>query len=360
MTRDVIMRLCGVLLFLLATGNVALAQVASDYYNKPSQELFESVSQESTFVHRGGFLPCYKCVRQWAKENRDKYNFLSVACSDSFGIVRVTSSFDCQYLHGGNRPGMLTACNLILTSCSNSLKIGFADLKSRDCGALWRISIEKELVHLISLLPDSVPSPSNPVAAVHIYRGLGYPGIVDSIFDAIRADSIAHADSLFHAHISDSIAALGRIASAVDADSAAGIFAAAHREIDSIGIVVHKDSVEEQNLAAIIFKGQPVLKGKNVTTDAKLDCLVFFLSNKLRTVEQVKAYLVCLEKLCNDQMALYYAARKVVSPEQKYLCVLYYKKLQGDYGKVQAMLYKLENGKREISSPVESERLAPR
>src|SRR5271157_2061259 len=343
------MRLSGVSLFLLATGSVAFGQVASDYYNKPSQELFESVSQESTFVHHGGFFPCFKSVLQWAQKNREKYNFLSVTSVDSLGIVRVTSSFDCQHLHSVNRPGLLTPCNLILTSRSNSLAIGFADLKSRDCGVLWRVSIEKELVRLISLLPDSVPSPSAPVAR-HLYRGLGYPGSVDSIFDAIRADSIAHADSVFQAHISDSIAALAQTAAAVDVDTTA------RRETDSIGVVVRKDSVEEHKQAAAIFKDNPVLKGKEVTTDAKLDCLVFFHSNKLRTVEQVRTYLVCLEKLFNDGMSFYYAARKMVSPDQKHLCLLSYKKLQGDYGKVQAMLYRMEGGDREMPRPVGRER----
>jgi len=340
---------------LASLAHMASGQVASDYYNKPSQELYESVSQESTFVHRAGFLPCFKSVLQWARRNRDKYNLLSVTSTDSLGMVRVTSTIDCQPLFGSRRAGAITECNLILTSCTNSLKIGFADLKSKDCGALWRVSIEKELVHAISLLPDSVASPAVS-ATIHVVRGLGYTKGIDSIFDAIRADSIARSDSIFHAHVVDSIAALSRKDN--DLDSAANAQIETRRaQTDSISAVVQKDSVDEQKRAATIFEGQPVLKGKNVTTEAKLDCLVFFLSNRLRTKEQVKAYLQSLEKLCSDEMCLYFTARNVVSPDQKYLCMLYYKKMQSDYGKVQAMLLKMEPAGIVKPSPVENVRM---
>jgi hypothetical protein len=269
---------------------------------------------------------------------------------DSLGIVRVTTTVDCQPLFGGHRAESIVECNLIITTFTNSLKIGFADLKSKDCGALWRVSIEKELVHAISLLPDSVASPTvSP--ATHVARGLGYTKGIDSIFDAIRADSIARSDSIFHAHVVDSIAALSRKDTEPDSAAARAETASERARTDSLEVVVHNDSIEEQKRAEVIFRGQPILKGKKVTTDSKLDCILFFLSNRLRTSEQVKTYLNSLEKLCSDEMSLYFAARNVVSPDQKYLCMLYYKKMQSDYGKVQVMIARVENPGMDIDMP---------
>ncbi len=354
------MRLPGVLLLLLAMPFPVVGQVASDYYNKPTQELFATVSEESTFVHRAGFEPCFHGVLQWARKNRTKYNFLSVAAVDSLGIVRITSTFDCQSLFGPRRPGSLTECNLILTSSSNSLKIGYGDLKSRDCGALWRVSIQKELVSMISLLPDSTPSPAAP--ASYVSRGVDYTKGVDSIFEKIRADSIARADSVLQAQVKDSIAGLTSIGPDEDTNSVDDetVSPADQAATDSIGAVVSRDSIVERKQAWLMFKGQPNLEKKKVDIETKLECIVFLLSNKMRKPECALTYLESLRKLSFDLESLYYAARKTVPPEEKYLCVLYYKKQQTECGKVQDLIEKIEDAHAEMPEPVVNRRLIAR
>ena len=317
---------------LLIFASIVCGQVASDYYNKPQQELFASVSQESTYVHKAGYTSCYKMVRQWAFENRDKYNFVSVASLDSFGIVRVTSSFDCQSLFGSKDKKIIADCNLILTSCSGCLKIGFADLKYRACGALWRASITKELISRISVLPDSI---ATPVASVtHLSRGVDYTSSVDSIFEAIHKDSLAQAK-----RVSDSLASVATAVSAkTTTDSSAGEdISSAQKVVDSLQVLVTVDSSAELDQAKKIFKGQLTLKGK-VALSTKLECLDFLLSHKLRTEEQAKAYLTTLKQLYSDRQALYYAVRVIVPDAQKYLCVLYYKKAMEDCGRIQVLL----------------------
>jgi len=314
---------------LLIFASIVCGQVASDYYNKPQQELFASVSQESTYVHKAGFSPCYKMVRQWAYENRTKYDFLSVTSLDSIGIVRVTSSFDCQNLFGSKDKKIIADCNLILTSCSGCLKIGFADLKYRACGALWRSSITKELISKISALPDSIATPV--VAVAHLSRGIDYTSSVDSIFEAIHKDSLAQAK-----RISDSLASVAvAVSSKTTTDSQD--MGRAQRTADSLQVLVTVDSSVELDQARKIFKSQLTLKGK-IDLSTKLECLDFMLSHKLRTEEQAKAYLTTLKQLYSDRQALYYAVRVIVPDAQKYLCVLYYKKAMEDCGRIQVLL----------------------
>jgi hypothetical protein len=315
------------IIFMLALVNLSSGQVASDYYNKPhQQELFASVSQESTFVHKAGFLACFNSVYNWANKNRNKYGFLSVTSNDSLGIVQVTSTFDCQTLVSNNHPGTLSTCNLILTSCTNALKIAYADLKSRDCAALWRISIQKELVHMIAAIPDSVATVARP--APHISRGLVITRGIDSIFAKIKEDSIAQARA-------DSIAAIPKVVIR-DTEPIVNL-AAACIATDSISLIVERDSIAENKQAAVIFKGQLNLK-VDVSLDTKLECLTFLCAHKLRTTDQVETYLVCLKKLYDDKRLLYYAARETVPENKRYLCVLYYKKMQKECSKVQNMM----------------------
>ena len=320
-----------ILVFFLVS--LVSAQVASDYYNKPQQELFASVSQESTYVHKAGFTPCYKMVRQWAYENRDKYDFLSVASLDSLGIVRVTSSIDCQNLFGSKKLGVVAECNLILTSCSGSLKIGFADIKHKECGALWRGSITKELISRIAVLPDSVATPI--VAVAHVNRGVDYTSSVDSIFEAIHKDSLAQARKVL-----DSLASVAKVVVAkTTTDSSQEGLSGAQRVADSLQVSVSVDSSAELEQARRIFKSQLTFKGK-VSLSTRLECLDFLLAHKLRSPDQAKAYLVTLHQLYSDKQALYYAARVTVLDDQKYLCVLYYKKAMEDCGRIQVQLDK--------------------
>lgn len=305
------------------------SQVASDYYNKPQQELFASISQESTYVHKAGFLPCFNSVYNWANKNRVKYNFLSVSSNDSLGIVRVTSIIDCQVL--SSRSTQVT-CNLIVTSCSSALKIGFADLKSKEsCGTLWRVSIVKELVHIVTILPDSIITPV--VSIPHISRGLldsGYLVSFDKALAKVRVDSLRVIDSI---RLGDSISRVAVSKDSVEEPS----MAVAQRTVDSISDVISRDSIIEYKMALVMFKHQLDLK-RSVSVEIKLECLEFLIRHNLRTSSQVEEYLTCLGKFCSDKQALYYAARLVVSPSQKYMCVRYYKKAQDVSGKVQSFL----------------------
>jgi hypothetical protein len=319
-----------ILLFMLSIGCLVHGQVASDYYNKPNQELYASVSQESTFVHKAGVLPCFKSVVQWAYKNREKYNFLSVAHIDSFGIVRITSRIDCQSLVSNVRPGAVTDCNLILTSCTNSLKIGFADLKSRDCGYLWRVSISKELVRLVSTLPDSIATVVSK--APHMSRGVDCSKSIDSIFEAIKLDSI---------RVADSVASATKSVSVPDTDTTTVNLAAPQMALDSIILLVSVDSVEERKQASVIFKRQLNLNDKKLSFETKIACLEFLIARKLRPLDLMERYLVVLKKLCSDKQAMYWAARVVVLPEQKYKCFRYLKCAQEECGTVQRLIDKI-------------------
>ena len=307
---------------------LSYGQVASDYYNKPQQELFASVSQESTYVHKAGFIPCFQSVYNWANNNRAKYNFLSVSSNDSLGVVRVTTVLDCQSLT--SLPTQATY-NLIITSCSGALKIGFAELKTKACGVLWRISITKELIHAVAVLPDSVAT--SVVKVPHISRGLldsGYLVDFDKALERARADSVHSADSI---RLADSVLKI----QVVEDNETAVSTVAAQLAVDSISDLVTKDSIAERGQALIIFKHQLDLK-KQVSVETKLECLEFLIRNNLRSPAQIDTYLTCLSKLCSDKQDLYYAARLTVTPEQKYMCVRYFKKAQDVSSKVQAML----------------------
>jgi hypothetical protein len=309
-------------------GCLVQGQVASDYYNRPQQEMFASVAQESTYVHKAGFLPCFSSVYNWANKNRAKYNFLSVTANDSLGIVRVTSAFDCRNLFGDSTRHDSSVCNLIITSFSGNLKIGFADIKSKQsCGALRRISIQKEIVHIVSLLPDSV---ATVVKAPRVSKGIGDTGYLSSFDIAlakVKADSIKSADST---RVVDSVAKIVIISSNTPSVSPVD----AQRVVDSIALIFNRDSVAERQQALLIFKKQLDLN-KPVSVDTKLECLDFLIGHNFRTVAQVQDYLIYLSKLCQDRVDLFYAARLIVIPEQKYLCVRYFKKAQNEYSKVQ-------------------------
>lgn len=109
------------------------------------------------------------------------------------------------------------------------------------------------------------------------------------------------------------------------------------RIVDSIVDIVSKDSVEEYGKAVLMFKGQLNLK-KSVSVEIKLSCLEFLIRYDLRRSDQVTSYLTCLSKLCKDRQDLYYNARQIVDPGQKYLCMGYFKRAQAEYGKIQEIL----------------------
>jgi len=304
-------------------------QTASDYYNKPIHEVLAKVYQESTYVHSKGYISCSNGIYTWADKNRVKYKFLSVTPSDSTGVIRLTSIFNCRNITGDTSKLVDTSvCNLVITSCSNSLRVGCADYVSCiGCGALQRSYIQKEIVHLLETLPDSVV----PVAEVpHISKGIGdsiYLNAFDVALEKVRSDSLHVIDSI---RVSDSLSKVVVVTTDVPVlDSVRAQYA-----VDSISAVLGKDSVEERKQAFTMFIGQLDLS-KPVSVDTKLECIEFMVCHNLRKSTQVIGYIASLSKLCKTRQDMYYAARLVVSPEHKYLCVKYYKKARDESGRVE-------------------------
>jgi hypothetical protein len=110
--------------------------------------------------------------------------------------------------------------------------------------------------------------------------------------------------------------------------------------VDSIGVIVDRDSILELSAATVFYKKQ--LTCKKYQLDTRLECLEFLLTNKLRTKAQATAYLVVLKRYCDGRQAMYYAARRTVPDNQKHLAVAYMRKAQDDCGRVQVMIERLE------------------
>ena len=140
----------------------------------------------------------------------------------------------------------------------------------------------------------------------------------------IKADSIKQADSTRQ---------LNSTSKVVD-DSVTMPTVEAKKAVDSIAEIFVKDSIIERQQAMVIFKKQLNLN-KSISVQTKLECIEFLVINDLRTPVQVETYLACLSKLCQDKQNLFYAARLTVTQDQKYLCVLYFKKARDDCSKVE-------------------------
>jgi hypothetical protein len=333
------------LYLLFAIGS--FAQEPSDYYNKPVQELREKtgICWDTTIIHRAGYKQCNHEISQWADKNSVKYNFLSTAFNKDSGVVQITLLADCRSL----RSGKVSEYFMVLTSRSNSLKIAFENIKShaKDCRAGFRNSIKTEIAHVISGLPDSIAWNDN---SGYPSRGLGYPGFpaadsqnisaTDSIFAAIRADSIRLADSI--AHLFERADSIARADSMARSKSNAAIDTAAlQKEIDSIASVVSADSIDIYRRDPVMFKNQPILQDRNRTVEARVDCLTFLLAHKARPASAVAEYLKELKKYCLDKQSFYYSVRKVISEEEKIVNMRCFKKSQENSAQVQALLDKL-------------------
>jgi hypothetical protein len=247
----------------------------------------------------------------------------------------VTSIFNCRGIFGDStRRGDTSVCNLIITSYSGCLKIGLADIESRqDCGALQRVSIQKELVRVVEQLPDSVATVSK---FPHISKGVGDSGYLstfDVALEKIRIDSLHKVDSV---RVFDSISrvvGVGVVSDDVLFLDSTKVFKA-QLIVDSISTILDRDSVAERKQALIMFKGQLDLR-KSISVETKLECVEFLIAHSLRSSSQVSGYLDYLSRLCQDRQDIYYAARLVVDPSHKYMCVRAYKKAQDEYSRVQ-------------------------
>jgi hypothetical protein len=318
--------------------SAAFGQDASDYYNKPVHELQEKIwVQNTALAHTGGFVQCYDEIRQWANKNRGKLQFKSVTSVDSSGIVQLILHSDCRGLRS---KGPVLEYYMVLNARTDSVKIEFWNIepKSKECGALYRKSLKKEIADLISVFVDSAKYTHIP------YKGFGDPqsqvqhkpdqvaksdNITDSIFGIIKRDSIAQQRA------KDSIASI-QAQEDVQTEAPVKNLAAAQMAADSMVALVEADSMALHPVEMEIFKGQLTCRGK-IDVCKRVDCLQFLLSNKLRSPTDVQKYLISLQKYCNDKCEMIMAARATLPDEDKYLAMAAFRRAREDCAKVQGL-----------------------
>ena len=274
------------------------SQEASDYYNRPLQELLEKIPgqvQDTILIHSGGFLQGYYTIQQWAYEKRDDH-LKSVCHYDSAGIVQLILHSDCQAQKAN---GPIFEYYMALTSFSKSIKIEFWNInpKLKDCDKLYRKSLESEIINLIHGFVDSTQYIHKPctgyspkIKAIRITLDTSHKDI-DSIFDCVIKDSIAQ-------HIKDSISEIKNTApitvepQKINTDSA-------NRVLDSLERVVDADSVSLYHEELSFFKSQSSCKGKEIGT--RLECVDFLSAKKLRPLPDVSKYLTVLYRFYADK-----------------------------------------------------------
>jgi hypothetical protein len=313
-------------------------QEASDYYNRPLQELLEKIPgqvQDTTLVHSGGLLQSYYTLQQWAYEKRDDH-LKSVCHYDSICSVQLILHSDCQAQKAN---GPVFEYYMALTSFSKSIKIEFWNInpKLKDCDKLYRKSLESEVINLIRSFVDStqyIHKPCtgySPKKIIRISIDTSHKDI-DSIFDCVIKDSIAQ-------HIKDSINEIKNVApipiesQKINLDSANKIF-------DSLSTTVDADSVILYRAEPIFFKKQISCKG-SIDIDTRLQCVGFFLTNKLRSSEEMSKYLMALQKFCVDKCEMIKVLRLILPDEQKYKAVATFHKIQNDCKHIEDLVYQI-------------------
>jgi hypothetical protein len=159
--------------------------------------------------------------------------------------------------------------------------------------------------------------------------------VTEKMFEAMRADSIRAADSTSRAQAqADSIAKADEAKPKIEVvitDTNA-----VQKEVDSIVALVGKDSLTIHKRDPVIFKGQTAVsfKGK-IDIDTRIECLQFLLDHKLRTVTDVAAYMVLLQKYCTDKADMIRAELPIVPDYIKGRAAAAYHHAQDVCGKVQ-------------------------
>jgi hypothetical protein len=157
---------------------------------------------------------------------------------------------------------------------------------------------------------------------------------IDSIFAAIRADSLRVIDS--------AKAENGKrpVENPSPADTTVPNIAGPQMMADSMAEIVATDSAIERQAGRDFFQNQRV-----VTIDDKLACIDFLLARHLRKQDQAARYLLAAKILCLDRHTLYYYVCKTVAPEQKAACKNRMDREGDNCAKVQAEMDKLEGVK---------------
>jgi hypothetical protein len=339
-----------VLIYVLFTSAV-FGQEAADYYDRPIHELQEKLwVQDTVLSHTGGFPQCYHEMQDWARKNKANLQFKSITSVDSSGVVQLIIRSDCRDLRS---KGPVLEYYMTMTAKTDSVRIEFWNInpKSKDCGALFRRSLKKEIAEFIATFMDSAKY-------VHVpYKGFGDPQskperktdritrtdhFTDSIFGIVRTDSIAQQRA------KDSIASIP-VEADVEPDEPDKNIAAAQMAADSVAAIVEKDSAALRPIEVSIFKGQLSCRGK-IDVAARIECLQFLISHKLRSAPDVLRYLTSLQKYCNDKCEMIRTARATLPDEDKFRAVGAYRHAQDDCTKVQGLSERITLSKEEYGS----------
>ena len=322
-------------------------QEASDYYNRPVQEIMEKIQgqvQDTSLVHSGGFSQAYCEVQDWAKKKTSQVpfqdqaagqvqssnyidsHFKSVTSYDSLGVIQLIMHSDCQGLKS-NGPNF--DYYMSLTVFSKSIKIEFwnIDYKKKDCDKGFRKSLETEVTNLIRDFVDStlyIHKPSKGLQVIHIIqRRILLDSSIqnyDSIFECAKKDSIVQCSKDSLDAVLSSIKIEPTEAPKIDIDSA-------NRVLDSLEKIVDADSVSLYHEELSFFKKQISCKGR-IDVDTRLECVDFFLSNKLRSSVEISKYLIMLYKFCTDKSHMIKAVTVTLPDEEKYKAVAAYHRAQ--------------------------------
>jgi hypothetical protein len=233
---------------------------------------------------------------------------------------------------------------MALTTRTNSLRIEFwnIDPKSKDCDALFRRSLKKEVVDVLSGFSDSTEYKHAPCKGLKIVQTSTYHKFIvpdhmtDSIFNVIKSDSIKQQQ-----HLKDSVA-FASVEVSVQLDSPIVNLARAHMKVDSISELMVVDSLAEFKAAVRLFKDQINLKDRKGLLDTKLECVSFLLEKKIRSNKEVLAYLSLLQNFCIHRQDLYRAVKVILPDEQKATCMAYFKKARDECSKIQYLIEKIE------------------
>jgi hypothetical protein len=317
-------------LIFICTVFSVFGQEASDYYNRPVQEIMEKIPgqiQDTGITHSGGFLQSFYEIQNWADKKRNDAHFKSIAFLDSLGTVQLVLHSDCQTLRS---TGPQFEYYMGLISFSKSIKIEFwnIDYKKKDCDKIFRKSLENEVASLTRSFVDSTlyihkPCRGLQVASVpHRFFTDSFPqNEIDSVFECVKKDSIIH--------FKDSLNAVTSITQTpetpkIDLDSA-------RRVLDSLSIIVDIDSVSLYHAELSFFKTghttQISCKGK-IDIGIRLECVNFLLSNKLRSSVEISKYLIMLYKFCIDKSHMIKAVIVTLQDDQKWKAVSAYHRAQ--------------------------------
>jgi hypothetical protein len=327
------------------------AQDAADYYDRNVQELQEKINVQDTVLgHIGGFPQCYHEMQDWADKKRREAPFKSVTAIDSTGVVQLILRSDCRGLRS---TGAMLEYYMALTSNTDSVKIEFWNInpKSKECGALFRLSLEKEIADLVSSFIDSIkythiPNRGFGESQVQRTRKIDLlikpDRVTDSIFEAVRNDSIAKQ------RVKDSIAAIPVEPGDRNEEPARNL-AAAQMAADSLLAIMENDSITLRPMEPALFKGQLTCKGK-IDVPVRIECLQFLLTKKLRSAVDVLKYLTALQKYCLDKAELLKVVRLTLPDEDKYKAMKAYRRALEDCTKVQGLSERISLSKEECGA----------